>query len=136
MGRRGICSTVKSTFRDDICVTNVNLGHVTRFSWSALSLRLTRVKHHRVSSKHELQVACVRNGKMRFKQTAWRFGNWIPPRSVRRQTCEGGWRRGAPLKAPSPSAHGVVRGAWCAVRRQEQRRLDKRKELCGLNCGF
>lgn len=84
----GTYSTMKSKFHKDICVAKVNLGHVTSLQWNMLSLCCTRVKHICVSGKHKLQVVCVPNGKVCFKWTACRFGNWILPSSITRQICK------------------------------------------------
>lgn len=53
-----------------------------------LSLCLTTVEHICVSGRHKLQVVCAPNGKVCFKWTAWRFGNWILPSSIARQICK------------------------------------------------
>lgn len=79
---------MKSTFHKDICVAKVNLGDVTSLEWNMLRLCLTRVKCICVSGKHKLQVVRVPNGKVCFKWTAWRFGNWILPSSIPRQICK------------------------------------------------
>lgn len=82
----GTYSTMKSKFHKDICVAKVNLGHITSLWWKMLSLCLKRVKCICVSGK--LQVVRVPNGKVCFKWTAWRFGNWILPSSITRQICK------------------------------------------------